>query len=118
MAGNTDKICVQSFRADWNKHIPIAALCEKYGITKDQLVRLKKTWGLEPRHDRRLRYRHGRRQPDPTPEQIKEACAAIRAGWDEATERERRGVVPTSVEVRVVRTSTLGIDEWVFSDEE
>lgn len=118
MAGNTDKICVKSFRADWNKHIPIAALCEKYGITKDQLVRLKRVWRLEPRHDRRLRYRHWRRAPDPTPEEIKAACEAIRAGWDETTEKERRGLSATPVEVQVISTRALGIEDAHLSDDE
>lgn len=111
MAGNTAQICVKSFRADWNKHIPIAALCEKYGITKDQLVRLKRVWGLRPRHDRRLRYKPTRRNADPTPDQIAAACRAIRDGWDEATERQRRGADQLPVEIRVIDTRLLGLEE-------
>jgi hypothetical protein len=118
MAGNTDKICVKSFRADWNKHIPIAALCEKYGITKDQLVRLKKLWRLKPRHDRRLRYKPGFRPLPPTPEEIAAACAAIRAGWDDATEMERRGCKPARVEIQIVDTSAFGLSGLTSGDEE
>ena len=33
-----------------------------------------------------------RRQRDPTPAQLRARCAAVRAGWTEATERRRRAV--------------------------
>lgn len=116
MAGNPDKICVKSFRADWNQHIPIAALCQKYGITKDQLVRLKKVWRLKPRHDRRLRYRPSRRIVDPTPEEIKAACLEIRSRWDDETERERRGIKPRAFEVPVADAESLGMGDLPFRD--
>lgn len=88
MAGNTTTICVQTFRADWDANIPLSALCVKWTITKDQVARLRGLWSLPLRTDRRLRSKP--RHVDPTPEEIAEACRAIRAGWDTATELERR----------------------------
>jgi hypothetical protein len=55
MAGNTAVISMTQFSADWAAHIPIAALCERYTVTKDQVLRLKVIWNLPPRHDRSLR---------------------------------------------------------------
>ncbi len=55
MAGNTAVISMAQFSADWAAHIPIAALCERYTVTKDQVLRLKVVWSLAPRHDRSLR---------------------------------------------------------------
>jgi hypothetical protein len=55
MAGNTAVISMAKFSADWATHIPISALCERYTVTKDQVLRLKVIWQLAPRHDRRLR---------------------------------------------------------------
>lgn len=88
MAGNTTTISVQVFRADWDSNIPISALCMKWTITKDQVVRLRDLWSLPLRTDRRLRSKP--RHVDPTPEEIAEACRQIRAGWDAATEMDRR----------------------------
>lgn len=55
MAGNTAVISVMQFTADWAAHVPISALCERYTVTKDQVLRLKVVWQLPPRHDRKLR---------------------------------------------------------------
>lgn len=55
MAGNTATISMAQFSADWAAHIPIAALCERYTVTKDQVLRLRAIWHLPPRHDRSLR---------------------------------------------------------------
>lgn len=52
MAGNTATICVQAFRAEWEAGVPMAALCQRWTITKDQLVRLKQVWDLPLRYDR------------------------------------------------------------------
>ena len=69
MAGKTATINVTQFRADWDSHVPIAFLCVKYTITKDQVVRLRDHWQLPLRLDRRLRFKPKRPQP-PTPEEI------------------------------------------------
>jgi hypothetical protein len=55
MAGNTAVISMVHFAVDWADHVPIAALCERYSVTKDQVLRLKVIWKLAPRHDRSLR---------------------------------------------------------------
>ena len=78
MAGNTATISLVSFRADWLTHMPMRVLCERYTITRDQVIRLKHVWELPPRHDRRLRAKP-ERQRDPTPSEIRAACTALRA---------------------------------------
>jgi hypothetical protein len=91
MAGNTATIDVTEFRAAWCSHMPIVALCDRYGITKDQVINLRRRWHLPLRLDRKLRYKPRRGEtPDPTPAQISVRAAAIRATWDEHTERLRR----------------------------
>jgi hypothetical protein len=89
MAGNTATISVQAFRADWLTHMPMRALCERWTISRDQVIRLKHVWHLPPRHDRRLRAKPAR-QPDPTPREIAQACREIQAAWTEETREDRR----------------------------
>ena len=38
--GDTTKINIVSFRADWNAGLPIAVLCVTYSVSRDQVVRL------------------------------------------------------------------------------
>lgn len=89
MQGNTATISVAAFRADWLKHVPMRDLCDRYSITRDQVVRLKFVWQLPPRHDRRLRAKT--RYVDPTPEEIAEACKRIQSTWSDDV-RENRSV--------------------------
>lgn len=93
MAGSTATISLTAFRADWVAHIPMRALCVRWTITRDQVIRLKHVWQLPPRHDRRLRAKPVR-QPDPTPEEIAAYCLEIQTGWDADT-REHRSVYKT-----------------------
>lgn len=86
--GNTATISVAAFRADWMTHMPMRALCERYAISRDQVIRLKHVWNLPPRHDRRLRVKPAR-QPDPTTTEIRLACLRIQATWDDVTREER-----------------------------
>lgn len=88
MAGNTATINVSAFRADWAAHIPMRALCVRWTITRDQVIRLKHVWHLPPRHDRRLRAKPVR-QPDPTPDEIAAYCREIQMGWDDQTREDR-----------------------------
>lgn len=88
MRGSTATISVAAFRADWLTHMPMRALCERYTISRDQVVRLKHVWQLPPRHDRRLRAKP-KRVPDPTPREIAQACREIQATWNDATREER-----------------------------
>lgn len=95
MAGVTATINVQAFRADWATHMPISALCERWTITKDQVLRLRDVWHLPLRNDRRLRFKPKRSEMrDPTPREIVQACKEIQAKWDART-REERAVMKT-----------------------
>lgn len=87
--GVTATISVQAFRADWLTHMPMRALCERWTITRDQVIRLKHVWHLPPRHDRRLRAKPVR-QPDPTPREITQACKEIQSRWTDEVREERR----------------------------
>lgn len=93
MAGNTATIDVCQFRADWMSHAPMRALCDRYGITRDQVIRLKVIWSLPPRHDRKLRFKP-KRDKDPTKSQIAQACKLIQQQWDEATRIARSADKP------------------------
>jgi len=80
MRGNTATISLTAFRADWMTHMPMRQLCQRYTISRDQVIRLKHVWQLPPRHDRRLRAKPAR-QRDPTPREIAQACREIQATW-------------------------------------
>ena len=93
MAGITATISVVAFRADWLTHMPMRALCDRYTITRDQVIRLRDVWNLPLRNDRRLRFKPKRSEiKDPTPREIAQACKEIQAQWDERT-REMRHVI-------------------------
>lgn len=116
MAGNTATISMVAFRADWCAHIPVAELCIRWTITKDQVVRLRDLWELPLRRDRK-NFRKTVRQADPTPEEIAERAAIIRAGWSDETELERRVVKPRQFEVRPISLSDppdQGGDTWTL----
>ena len=89
--GVTATISVSAFTADWLAHVPMRGLCERWTISRDQVVRLKHVWHLPPRHDRRLRAKPIR-QRDPTPSEIKKACALIQSSWSDDTREDRRVV--------------------------
>jgi hypothetical protein len=89
MRGNTATISLTAFRADWLTHMPMRALCERWTISRDQVIRLKHVWQLPPRHDRRLRAKPVR-QPDPTPREIAQACREIQATWSEEVREDRK----------------------------
>lgn len=88
MRGNTATISVTAFRTDWLTHMPMRALCQRYTITRDQVIRLKHVWHLPPRHDRRLRAKP-LRQKDPTPQEIQQACLEIQATWTDEMRADR-----------------------------
>lgn len=103
MAGNTATISLETFRADWLTHMPMRALCQRHTITRDQVVRLAVVWELPRRHDRRLRSKP-ERQRDPTPAEIRRACAEIQATWSEFTREQRRVIKTATCEVRELET--------------
>jgi hypothetical protein len=82
---------VAAFHADWMTHMPMRALCERWTISRDQVIRLAVVWELPRRHDRKLRAKPIR-QRDPTTTEIQQACIRIQATWSEDVEEERRVV--------------------------
>ena len=108
MRGNTATISVAAFRADWLTHMPMRALCERYTISRDQVIRLRDVWHLPLRNDRRLRFKPKRSEMrDPTPREIAQACREIQAKWDERTREERAVVKVQHVTLRRIDTSDL-----------
>ena len=91
MRGITSTISVASFHADWMTHMPMRALCERWTISRDQVIRLAVVWELPRRHDRKLRAKPVR-QRDPTTTEIQQACIRIQATWSKDVEEERRVV--------------------------
>jgi hypothetical protein len=89
MRGNTATISLTAFRADWMTHIPMRALCERWTISRDQVIRLAEVWDLPRRHDRKLRARQVR-QRDPTPREIARMSKEIQATWSDDTREDRR----------------------------
>lgn len=108
MAGVTATISLQAFRADWDSHLPYAALCVRYTVTRDQIIRLRNIWGLTPRTDCRLRYKPKRsEQRDPTKRQIRAACLRIQATWDADTREQRRVQKLNIVQPRMIRLADI-----------
>lgn len=116
MRGNTATISVAAFAADWSSHIPIASICERWTISKDQVIRLVSVWKLPRRHDRAQRYKPTR-QADPTPKQIRAACVRIQATWTDAVREERRVTKTQHVTLRRIELDgetrdAIGPDQW------
>jgi hypothetical protein len=113
MAGVTATISVTAFRADWSTHMPISALCERWTITKDQVLRLRDVWHLPLRNDRRLRFKPKRSEMrDPTPREIKQACKEIQAKWDERTREERAVIKTQHVNLRRIELTGDALDAY------
>jgi hypothetical protein len=103
LRGNTAAIDFATLRIQWDSHSAMASICSYWSVSKDQLIRLKAVVPLPPRHDRRLRFRPDRTEPDdPTPSQIKAACREIQARWDDNTRRLRAVSKPQEFEVPYV----------------
>lgn len=113
MAGVTATISVTAFRADWATHMPISALCERWTITKDQVLRLRDVWHLPLRNDRRLRFKPKRSEMrDPTPREIVQACKEIQAKWDERTREERAVLKTQHVNLRRIELTGEALDAY------
>ena len=113
MAGVTATISVTAFRADWATHMPISALCERWTITKDQVLRLRDVWHLPLRNDRRLRFKPKRSEMrDPTPREIKQACKEIQAKWDARTREERAVIKTQTVHLRRIELTGEALDAF------
>ena len=101
MRGNTATISLTAFHADWMTHMPMRALCERWTISRDQVIRLAVVWELPRRHDRRLRARPVR-QRDPTPREIARISKEIQATWSEEVREDRRVVKTQHVSLKRV----------------
>ena len=117
MAGNTATICVTTFRAEWDAGVPMVELCERWTITKDQLIRLKTVWELPLRHDRarkrepklrisRAELRASEASCDLAPA-IAAAAAKEREGWTLEVEHSRRGSRSGAPEKRMPKILTM-----------
>ena len=106
MRGNTATISLTAFHADWMTHIPMRALCERWTISRDQVIRLAEVWDLPRRHDRKLRARQVR-QRDPTRKEIARLSKEIQATWSEDTREDRR----------VVKTQPVTLHRLKLSDD-
>jgi hypothetical protein len=94
MAGNTTTIDVQAFKADYAENLTHYELAERHTITRDQLIRLVRVWGLPLRHDRKARKKPRGDWPTCTHEIYSVRCLEIQRKWT-AEIREERSVVKT-----------------------
>lgn len=106
MAGNTATIDVHTLRVQWDSHSSMASICTFWGISKDQLIRLRDVLPLPKRHDRSLRFKPKRRDNvDPSEDEIwNRLVFKIQAGWDAQTELARRVTKPMDVRMPIVET--------------
>jgi hypothetical protein len=111
MKGCTATISVAAFRADWLTHMPMRALCERWTISRDQVIRLKHVWHLPPRHDRRLRAKPVR-QRDPTPREIEQARKEIQATWSEEVREDRRVIKSQPVTLKRIEMTDEARDAF------
>lgn len=112
MAGNTATISLTAFRADWESHMPYSALCVRYSVTRDQVIRLRDVWGLQPRTDCKLRWKPKRTEcRNPTTRQIRAACLRIQATWDDATREQRRVRKADGVQIPFIRIADIDTSE-------
>lgn len=112
MPGTATTACLQfqtTLRAAWASGSAMVEITSALGITKDQLIRLRNVLRLPLRLDRAAR---ARPEPmrDPTPAEIAERAAAIRAGWDARTEEARRVCKASPVEAMVISSERFSAD--------
>lgn len=111
MAGNTATIELSTLRVQWDSYLPMAAICQHWTITIDQLVRLRDIWGLPPRNDRRRRYKPGRADKFPEPDaaelaasedsldlapQVAARVTCVQVKWTAEIREERQVQKPTA----------------------
>lgn len=111
MRGTVSTACLtlQAMVRDvWASGSTIAAICQATGVTKDQLIRLRKVLELPARHDRSQRAKPPRER-DPTPREIAKRSAEIRAKWDERTEQLRCHYKVQQFNVPVIRLEDSGL---------
>lgn len=82
----------------WGDNVPQPDICDRLGIPPGSFWGLRKRYALPKREcDRRIDFTE---TEPPTPEEIAERAAIVRAGWTEA-ERERRIVGRPATPVRL-----------------
>lgn len=67
----------------------IQHICDILGLTRRRLYHYVDKYALGPKPFGTHGRRHGTRQPDPTPTEIRRYTLSLQSGWDDA-ERERR----------------------------
>jgi hypothetical protein len=79
----------------WSSGEPVTVICEAVGITRDTLIERRRPGEQLAHLGRRVRGVGPKNigAPDPTPEEIRDRTAAIRATWSE-TERLNRISAP------------------------
>jgi hypothetical protein len=88
----------------WTSGVPHAEICERLGIPQGSLWRVRDHYKLPPRM--KVIPRCDRDEDDPTPEEIAERTAAIRAKWTpEETERRIVGPRPSAYRIPNYRFS-------------
>lgn len=126
MAGNTAAIDRATLEVLWADYVPMAVICQRFNITKDQLVRLRGAWNLPLRLDRKRRYKPSRaeRMLDPDEEELaaSEASLAlapmvarrvtcVQATWTEAIRLDRQAVQPTPFRLARIEVPGELLDE-------
>lgn len=108
-SANTAASSTQSLiREVWASGSTIAELTAFVGITKDQFIRLRSVLKLPLRLDRSKRAKPA--QQKLTWQTIEKRKRDVQAGWDAATEYERRVVKNPEVTFRVVSLDIDGDD--------
>jgi hypothetical protein len=114
MPGGRD-VPEQRFRELWAAGVSLRAIADELGITQDNVSAIRRRLGLPPRYGSFAAATRAKVEPiiDPTPEEIAERSAAVRAKWDERT-RELRRVTKTPKEYQFPAYSEKDI---CFDDE-
>jgi hypothetical protein len=117
VAGNTNRIDFATLRIQWGSYIPMSMICQHWTITSHQLVRLRVVLGLEPRNDRKRRYKPSRseRLLDPDAAELEasestldlaplvaERVTVIHAWWTPRDWEERRAVKDNALSLAAV----------------
>lgn len=82
-------IDADEFRRDWESETPSRLICLKYAVSRGHLHSVAKSFGLGRRP--KESYDCHAHVPDPTPQEIEERAAEVRARWSES-ERASRAV--------------------------
>jgi hypothetical protein len=76
MPGNTAAVDRATLVVQWDSYVPMVEICTHWTISKDQLIHLRRTWGLPPRLDCSRRHKPPR-APKPDAEEIAASEASL-----------------------------------------